>query len=113
MSKRDAKLLIEDMLESCFKIKKYVEGHTFETFLNDDKTIDATIRNFEIIGEAANHIDEDYKYMTPLIDWNHLRGFRNRIVHEYFGIDYEIVWTIINENLDDLIEELKIILNQL
>ncbi len=107
MSKRDLNLLLDDMLESAMKITRYTSNLTFETFVADEKTIDAVTRNFEIIGEAANRIPEEYRNETPELEWNRLRGFRNRIVHEYFGIDYEIVWTIIENDLKDLIEYLE------
>lgn len=76
----------------------------FESFVEDDKTIDAVVRNFEIIGEAANRLDPDFKTAYPEIDWKRIKGFRNRIVHDYFGIDYEIVWDIVKNNLDELKE---------
>lgn len=107
MSKRDTLLLLDDMLQSCYKIKLYTKGIDFKLFINDDKTIDAVVRNFEIIGEAANRIDEDFKKKHNHIEWNRIRGFRNRIVHDYFGIDYQIVWDIIQNYLDDLILNLK------
>ncbi len=66
--------------------------------------IDAVIRNFEIIGEAANRIDPDFRTKNPEIEWTRIRGFRNRIVHDYFGIDYEIVWSVIEDYLDELID---------
>lgn len=69
--------------------------------------MDAVIRNFEVIGEAANRLTENYKNNNPEIEWSHLRGFRNSIVHEYFGIDLEIVWHIIEENLAELLTVLK------
>jgi len=81
-----------------------------EQFKADDKTIDAVIRNFEIIGEAANRIEPDFKQAHPDIEWHHLRGLRNRIVHDYFGIDYEIVWAIIEENLEELSISIEILL---
>ena len=99
MSDRDTKLLLEDMLDSALKIRHYTEGLEYESFIADDKTIDAVIRNFEIIGEAANRIDSDYKTCFPEVEWKRLRGFRNRIIHDYFGIDYEIVWNIIKEDM--------------
>ncbi len=83
------------MLDSCLKIKRYTDGRDFDDFLNDEKTIDAVACNFEIIGEAANRLDKDFKEIPTSINWDRLRGFCNRIVHEYFGIDYGIVWTII------------------
>jgi uncharacterized protein with HEPN domain len=79
--------------------------------LTDDKTIDAVVRNFEIIGEASLRIDEDFRLENPQIEWKKLRGFRNRIVHDYFGIDYEIVWSILSEDLEELIFQLEQLLN--
>src|ERR1700733_7376717 len=94
MSKRSPQLLLADIVESANKILTYTEGLSFEKFLTDDKTIDAVIRNFEIIGEAANRLPEEIKDQYPNIDWNRIRGFRNRIVHDYMGTDYRIVWLI-------------------
>lgn len=110
MSKRDNRLLLLDMKESAEKILKYTEGMTFSTFLEDNKTIDAVVRNFEILGEASIRVNEDFKLANSQIEWKKLKGFRNRIVHEYFGIDYEIVWTIIEEDLDELIFQLDALL---
>ena len=107
MSNRDLILLLEDMLESALKIKRYTTNLNFDSFLNDDKTIDAVVRNFEIIGEAANRIDPDFRIVNSEIEWNRIRGFRNRIVHDYFGIDYEIVWTIIENDIENLIEQIE------
>ena len=107
MSKRDDSLLLEDILEAVSKIKKYVAGLNFEAFVADDKTLDAVIRNFEIIGEASVRLSEQFKIANSSVPWHHLRGLRNRIVHEYFGIDPEIVWTIIKNDLDELITQLK------
>lgn len=104
MSKRDNMLLLEDMLEASLKIKRYTSGLDYEQFIEDDKTIDAVIRNFEIIGEAANRVDPDFRLKNSQIEWDRIRGFRNRIVHDYFGIDHEIVWTIIVDYLDELID---------
>ena len=94
MSKRDPKLLIDDILESTLKILDYTENLTFEQFTSDSKTIDAVIRNFEIIGEAANRLPDEFKDQHNSIDWHRIKGFRNRIIHDYFGIDYSIVWQI-------------------
>ena len=110
MSKRDTLLLLEDMLQSARKIKRYITGLDFDSFISDNKTMDAVVRNFEIIGEAANRVDPDFRDSNPEIEWKRIRGFRNRIVHEYFGIDYEIVWQIIEEYLDELIDWLDTII---
>ena len=111
MSKRDVLLLLDDMLQSAQKIKRYTKGIDYDSFLNDDKTIDAVVRNFEIIGEAANRVDPDFRDSNPEIEWRRIRGFRNRIVHDYFGIDYEIVWSIIETYLDELIDWLETVID--
>ena len=107
MSKRDTILLLDDMLQSAKKIKRYTNDLDYNSFLLDDKTIDAVVRNFEIIGEAANRIDPDFRDKNPEIEWKRIRGFRNRIVHHYFGIDYEIVWTIVENDIEELINQLQ------
>lgn len=106
MSKREPKLLLGDILDSIGKIKSYTTGHSYESFLSDSKTLDAVIRNFEIIGEAANRLPEEFKDQHPAINWFRIRGFRNRIVHDYMGIDYKIVWTIIEKDLNKLEEDI-------
>lgn len=112
MSERGVRLLIEDILEAANNILIYTSGMSYEQFIADQKTIDATIRNFEIIGEAANRIPLDYKLLNPEIEWRRIIGFRNKIIHEYFGIDYETVWKIKEHYLHDLIEWLIVLLRQ-
>jgi len=107
MSKRNPALLINDILDSCNKILQYTSSMSFEEFSKDSKTIDAVIRNFEIIGEAANRLPDEFKEEYPSIDWHKIRGFRNRIVHDYMGIDFGIVWDIRNGYLPSLIESLN------
>lgn len=106
MSKRDTSLLLEDMIEAANKIERYTDGMDYEIFIEDEKTVDAVVRNFEIIGEAANRLGSDFHESHPEIVWNRIRGFRNRIVHHYFGIDYEIVWSIIKNDLGSLRDHL-------
>ena len=107
MSKREPSLLVEDIIDSAVKILDYTQNLSFEEFTKDGKTIDAVIRNFEIVGEAANRLPEAFKDKHPNIDWHRIRGFRNRIVHDYFGIDYAIVWEIKETFLPTLIATLK------
>ena len=107
MSKRNPKLLVEDILESCHKIAEYTKDMSFEEFVTDPKTIDAVVRNFEIIGEAANRLPEDFKDLYQDIDWLRIRGFRNRIVHDYAGIDYSIVWQVKETFLSQMVASLE------
>lgn len=111
MSKREPNLLVEDIIESGKKILAYTSNLSFEDFTKDEKTIDAVIRNFEIIGEAANRLPDNFKENHPEIDWQRIRGFRNRIVHDYFGIDFTIVWKIKNSFLPTLISKLETLIS--
>lgn len=106
MSKRNASLLLEDMVDAANKIYRYTEGLDYSAFIDDEKTIDAVVRNFEIIGEAANRLGSEFHESHNEIEWNRIRGFRNRIVHHYFGIDHEIVWSIIENDLRELKDQI-------
>jgi uncharacterized protein with HEPN domain len=112
MSERNAGLLLNDIVESGEKILHYVQGLSYEQFLDDNKTIDAVVRNFEIIGEAANRLPEEFKENHPEIDWYRIRGFRNRIVHHYFGIDYNIVWQIKETFLPEMLSAIRSVSEQ-
>ncbi len=112
MSKREIQFLLDDILESGEKIKSYTLGYTKELFFNDDKTIDAVTRNLEIIGEASNRIPEEFKIDHPEIPWRQLIGLRNRIIHEYFGVDLDIIWDIIQNDLEDCLEWIENINNR-
>ena len=109
MPKRQPSLLIEDIIDSGQKILSYTHNLTFEQFASDNKTIDAVVRNFEIIGEAANRLPKEFKKRYPEIDWERIRGLRNRLVHEYFGIDHQIVWQIKEMYLPEMIRNLQAI----
>ena len=101
MSKRNDKLLILDILDCIAKIQRYTKGYTLREFTRDTKTIDAVVRNIEIIGEASKHLSRKIKSRIDL-PWKQVIGMRNIIVHEYFGVDVKIVWKIVNSQLDEL-----------
>jgi uncharacterized protein with HEPN domain len=111
MSRREPQLLLEDIIKSIQKIKNYTNGMSAEEFFADDKTLDAVIRNFEIIGEAANRVPDEIRDNFNDVNWHRIRGFRNRIVHDYMGIDYEIVWQIIVNDLVELENQIQHILD--
>jgi uncharacterized protein with HEPN domain len=112
MSEREIKNLLEDIFDAANKIINYTKGMSYDDFIEDDKTVDAVVRNFEIIGEASNKIPDDFKTEHPEIEWRRVIGFRNRIIHEYFGIEYENLWRIRNENVPILSEFMKQILDE-
>jgi uncharacterized protein with HEPN domain len=112
MSKRNWKLFIEDILESIELIKQYVEKMKIDNFKEDRKTIDAVVRNLEIIGEASRYVSEEIKQKYPKVDWKGVSGLRNRIAHEYFGLSVEIIWEIITKELPSLKKEIEQILKE-
>ena len=107
MPKRDDDLLIADMIECCRKILAFVEGIDYEAFVSDAKTVDAVIRNFEVLGEACKYISIEIKSQNPFVEWRKIADFRNILIHNYFGIDYEIIWNIIENELSDQLEFLE------
>jgi len=88
-------------------IFEFVKGLSFEQFCNDRKTYSAVIREFEIIGEAVGKLPEVSKNKRPEVEWQDIRDFRNLLTHEYFGVDLEIVWKIIEDDLRGLMDAVR------
>lgn len=107
MSERDYRLYINDILESAQFIQEFVENYTLETFNYDRKTYSAVIREFEIIGEAVGKLPSEVKQQYPDVPWQDIKDFRNFLTHEYFGIDLEIVWQVIHDELPLLFNAIK------
>jgi uncharacterized protein with HEPN domain len=101
---RDIRLYLDDMLEAIRAIRDYTGGMTFESFASDRKTIDAVVRNLEIIGEASRNLPEEIKDKGCEIEWRKIIGLRNLLIHEYFGISKPVVWDIVQNKLE-LIEK--------
>ncbi len=99
MSHRNWKFRLEDIIASLDLISEYVTGVDYSTWITDRKTIDAVIRNLEIIGEAASHIPDDIQEQHPKVPWSQMKGIRNILIHEYFGVDVDILWQTIQEDL--------------
>lgn len=102
MPRRDPEILIQDMLAAIRKISRYIEGLSQEQFRQDEKTSDAVARNLEIRGEATRQLPDDLVVRFPDVPWRQLAGLRNRIVHDYFGLDLEIIWQIVRYDLAEL-----------
>ena len=109
MPERDDDLLLNDMIEAADSIFEYIGIISFDEFKKDKKTADAVLRNFEVMGEASKLISEELKLSNPLVEWRLITGFRNILIHHYFGIDYTAVWTAIKESLPYNYEMLKLI----
>jgi len=104
---RDSRLYLKDILAAIESIEAFVEGMDLEAFRVDDKTTSAVIRKFEIIGEAAKGIPEEIRRSYPQIPWKEMAGMRDRLIHFYSGVDYQLVWMTIKERLPQVKPEIQ------
>lgn len=102
MAFRDDQLFIEVIFQSIVRIIEYTENMDYESFVNKPEKVDAVVRNLEIIGKASKHLSDEFKYKSSEINWNEIVGLRNVLIHKYFGVDTEIVWVIIKEDIPTL-----------
>lgn len=110
MNQRSHTLFVEDILEAMNKIQRYCQGLSREDFIKNELVIDGVIRNLEVIGEAAKNIPEEIKIQYPEIPWRRMIGLRNMAIHEYFGVDLDITWKIVSENIPETIPKIEAML---
>jgi len=113
MSSRGAALYIADILDAIEKVQRYTHGLSFQEFLKDGKTLDAVIRNLSVTGEAATNIPGEIAAANQQIPWSEIVVMRNKVIHEYFGVDLSIVWALIKDELPPLRPEIKRLLTNL
>lgn len=113
MSKREDIILLEDINECIVKIQRYSNGLTISIFLQDEKSQDAIARNFEIMGEAASRLSEEFRAKHTNINWRLLKDFRNKLIHVYEIIDYSIVWNAIQIELPSIQSGIQLLLQTL
>lgn len=95
MTERTSVDHLEDILDAAEKAQRFVEGMTYETFVNDDKSVFAVIRALEIIGEATKQLPEELRDEYPGVPWSLMAGMRDKLVHDYVNVDRQIVWTTV------------------
>lgn len=104
---REWRLYVSDMLKFCENIQTYTAKLDQNAFLADQRTYDATLRNLELIGEAATHIPDSVRETHSNIPWRSIIGMRNRLIHAYLGIDDELVWDVVQDDLPALLPRLQ------
>ena len=109
---RDESLYLADIQESCEKVLRFTMGMTYKNFVHDDLHFDAVLRNLEIIGEAVKNISEAMRQKYPNVKWRKIAGFRDIVAHEYFGINEETVWDIVENEIPALLAIVKIMLGE-
>ena len=104
---REWRFYIQDMIDFGEKVLSYTEGMDQDAFIADGLTYDATLRNLELIGEAATHIPSEVREAYPEIPWRAIVGARNRLAHAYLGIRDDVIWTIIQDAVPKLLPALR------
>ncbi len=107
MSEREWSFYLDDMIRFSGKVLAYTGGLGQESFESDEKVFDATLRNLELIGEAAAHIPDSIREKSSAIPWRQVVATRNRLIHGYLGIDNDILWSIVQDDIPVLLQELK------
>jgi len=107
MSKREDVEFLADAKEAVLRINAYTEDLSYEQFLEDKKTQDAVVRNLEIIGEAAKNVSDELKNKFPQIPWKDLAPVGDKLIHHYFGVNFDIVWNIVKQELPDVLSQLE------
>lgn len=90
---------ISDLLNAINEIEEFIAGMDFQAFSTDKKTTNAVIRSLEVMGEAAKQIPSDMRKKYPKVPWKRIAGMRDKLIHQYWGVDLEIVWTVITEEI--------------
>ena len=110
MSKRTEEDLLKDIYEAARRILLYTEDMEYDVFLKDFKTQDAVIRNLEIIGEASKNLSAEFRNKYTKVPWKSIAGMRDKLIHDYFGINIDIVWGVVTKDLSRLVNQISQIL---
>lgn len=110
---RDVSLYLDDIEKACRKLLRFTNGVSFKQFTHDEEKYDAVLRNLEVIGEAVKHIPEDIRDQYPDIKWRKIAGFRDIVAHEYFGVSDDLVWDIVQNQIQPLLKSVKTIIKNL
>jgi len=103
---------LNDILDAVNDIKSFINGQTYETFIKDNMRRNAVVRSLEVIGEATKNLPEEVREKYPEIPWKRMAGMRDKLIHGYFGVDYESIWSLITERVSSIEEPIKRIIRE-
>ncbi|MBI5815762.1 MAG: DUF86 domain-containing protein [Nitrospinae bacterium] len=110
---RDYRDYLEDILTSIAETDEFTNEMGFEIFEKDRKTVNAVLRSLEVLGEAAKRIPEEIRAKAPDVPWKYMAGMRDKLIHEYFGVDLSVVWAVIKNELPPLRPQIELLLAKL
>ncbi len=113
MRESRSRAFLVDIREAARRVVIYTEGMEYDDFLQDLKTQDAVIRNLEIIGEAVKNIPDEMRAEAPNIPWKSIAAMRDKLIHHYFGVNLDIVWSVIRKDLPTLVEAVEALVSSL
>jgi uncharacterized protein with HEPN domain len=112
VKKREYRDYLQDIYDATHEVATFIEGMTYEDFLKDKKTANAVIRSIEVIGEASKQLPKAVRDKYPSIPWKKMAGMRNKVIHEYFGVDIEIVWKTARKQIPSLKKKMSVLVKK-
>jgi len=109
---RDYKTYPEDILQAIDKVRRYTTGLSIQAWAEDERTLDAVVRNLEVIGEAVKQLPDPVRSAHPEVEWKRIAELRDILIHADFGVDVEIVWSIVRDKLPTLRTQIEQILHE-
>jgi len=109
---RDFKVFLKDILRAIERIEEYAGDLSYKDFCENQLVQDGVVRNLEIIGEAVKNLPKDVQKKYPTVEWKKIAGLRDILIHAYFGVDRDIVWDVVINNIPDLKKQISLILKK-
>ena len=110
---RDYGDFLDDIVNSIEETAMFTANLSFEEFVKDTKTVNAVIRSLEVLGEAVKHLPDEIRNQAPDVPWRRMAGMRDKLIHDYFGVDLGIIWAVVHDELPSVYERVRILCRSL